>query len=194
MAGANGVRAEFAAGGVGGGSPDCTAGDTPSRLTREASNPNLRNACRLANSAPRLSRACVARSHRSKRVLFLLWKGLALYVAHNQARYLFGCCSLTSQSAEEGWRVFDFLERQKRMHPELVVAPRPEHALEDPPEMRSAEHAGEVELPILFKIYLRFGSKVCGRPAIDREFKTIDYLVVLDVDAMSRGSFRLFFG
>ena len=49
-------------------------------------------------------------------------------------------------------------------------------------------------VPPLFRTYLRYGAKVCGPPAIDRDFKTIDYLVALDVDALSRGSFKLFFG
>src|SRR5262249_18855120 len=34
-----------------------------------------------------LGRACIARAHRNTRVLFLLWKGLAAYVAHNRKRY-----------------------------------------------------------------------------------------------------------
>ena len=124
-------------------------------------------------------------------MLFLLWKGLALYVAHNQARYLFGCCSLTSQDPEEGWQALRFLERNRHVHPELSVAPLPEHALAGKPV---ATDPGEVELPILFKTYLRFGCKVCGRPAIDREFKTIDYFVLMDIDGLSRGVHRMFFG
>lgn len=140
-----------------------------------------------------VGRACVARSHRSKRVLFLLWKGLALYVAHNQARYLFGCCSLTTQDESEGWRAHDSLSRRGHMHPELEVAALAEHRLAargvaEPPE------TDEIELPILFKTYLRFGSKVCGPPAIDREFKTIDYLVLMDIDGLSPSVHRMFFG
>ena len=40
---------------------------------------------------------------------------------------------------------------------------------------------------------MRYGAKVCGEPAIDRQFKTIDYLVLLDVAAMDEHSHRMFF-
>ena len=137
-----------------------------------------------------VGRACVARSHRSKRALFLLWKGLALYVAHNQARYLFGCCSLTSQDPAEGWRALGYLGRNGDLHTELSVLPLEERALPGGP---GAEPSVSVDLPILFKTYLRFGCKVCGRPAIDRDFKTIDFLVLMDIDGLSPRVHRMFF-
>jgi putative hemolysin len=146
----------------------------------------------VLDAAMEVGRACVTREHRSKYVLFLLWKGLAMYVAHNEVRYLFGCCSLTSQDASEGWAVMRFLERRDHIHPELHVSPVPRHSLEmlEPSEDRIEG----VALPILFKTYLRYGAKVCGEPAIDREFKTIDYLVVLDVDTLSPRTRHVFFG
>ena len=136
-----------------------------------------------------LGRACIAGSHRSSVVLFLLWRGLAHYVAHNQLRYLFGCCSLTSQEPAEGSAVLRYLEERGHMHPELGVEPAAGAACPIVPGVEAA-----ARLPALFRTYLRYGARVCGPPAIDRQFKTIDYLVVLDVDAMSRGSFELFFG
>ncbi|MFQ5349658.1 MAG: GNAT family N-acetyltransferase [Thermoanaerobaculia bacterium] len=136
-----------------------------------------------------LGRACIAGSHRSSVVLFLLWKGLAHYVAHNQLRYLFGCCSLTSQDPAEGSAVLRYLEERGHLHPTWRLRPAAGTAC---PIEAGAEAVRA--LPPLFLAYLRYGAKVCGPPAIDREFKTIDYLVVLDVDTLSRGSFELFFG
>ena len=52
----------------------------------------------------------------------------------------------------------------------------------------------EAHIPKLFRTYLRHGAKVCGHPAIDRQFKTIDYLVIFDVAAMDERRFRMFFG
>ena len=136
-----------------------------------------------------VGRACIAESHRSSLVLFLLWRGLAHYVAHNQTRYLFGCCSLTSQDPREGSAVLRYLEDRGHMHPQWRLRPAAGVAC---PIVEGVAPADGV--PPLFRTYLRYGARVCGPPAIDREFKTIDYLVVLDVDALSRGSFRLFFG
>src|SRR2546423_3419199 len=48
-------------------------------------------------SAVEIGRACIAREHRNKQVLFLLWQGLAAYMTHKEKRFFFGCCSLTSQ-------------------------------------------------------------------------------------------------
>jgi putative hemolysin len=74
-------------------------------------------------------------------------------------------------------------------HPEWHVGPVPKAAFPIVPVVPAAS-----SLPVLFRIYLRYGAKVCGLPAIDREFKTIDYLVVLDVDALSRSTHKRFFG
>ena len=39
---------------------------------------------------------------------------------------------------------------------------------------------------MLLRTYLRHGAKVCGPPAVDRLFKTIDYFVVIDADNMAQ--------
>ncbi len=139
-----------------------------------------------------LGRACVASNHRNAQVLFLLWKGLARYVAHNQKRYLFGCCSVTSQKSDEGLRVMELLEREGNLHPSFCVAPRPgfECVADDLP----GRHNREVSVPKLFRIYMHYGAKVCGPPAIDRKFKTIDFLVLFDVFEMDAQTRRMFFG
>ena len=49
-------------------------------------------------------------------------------------------------------------------------------------------------VPKLFATYLRYGAKVCGRPALDRAFGTVDFFVLFDVDAMDPFSRRAFFG
>ncbi|HBF35140.1 TPA: hypothetical protein DDW35_11325, partial [Candidatus Sumerlaeota bacterium] len=36
------------------------------------------------------------------------------------------------------------------------------------------------KLPKLFSAYMRLGAQVISEPAIDREFKTIDFLIMLD--------------
>jgi putative hemolysin len=38
--------------------------------------------------------------------------------------------------------------------------------------------------PRLFRAYLDISAKVCGPPAIDREFKTIDFLTLIDLAHM----------
>ena len=56
--------------------------------------------------------------------------------------------------------------------------------MQEPPRSRA------VDVPQLFATYLRYGALVCGPPAIDREFKTIDYFVLLDTNALDPRTFR----
>jgi putative hemolysin len=145
----------------------------------------------VLDGAMEIGRACVAKEHRSTQVLFLLWKGLALYVAANRRRFLFGCSSLTSQDPEEGKAFMDHLVYHDHLHPMFQIQPQP--GFECYPS--DFENVGnrKVRVPPLFRIYLRHGAKVCGPPAIDREFKTIDFLVLFDVDHMDPKMFETFF-
>jgi putative hemolysin len=45
-------------------------------------------------------------------------------------------------------------------------------------------------MPRLFEGYLNLGGLICGEPALDRRFKTIDYLVVVDTQEMPNGVYR----
>lgn len=138
-----------------------------------------------------IGRACIHRRHRKRTVLFLLWQGLARYMVHNRLRYLFGCCSLTSQDQAAGIRLYRQLVGAGKVRPDLDV-PVLEHArCEAPSEI--VEKGPRVEIPPLFATYLRYGALVCSRPAIDRDFKTIDYLVLMDTATLSR-RIRLIFG
>lgn len=143
-----------------------------------------------------VGRACIAREHRNRQVLFLLWKGLARYLVSTGTRYLFGCCSLTSQDSELGLRVLAHLESRGRLHPRIRVVPQPGHECEGDVEAAAtavAADPGAIEIPSLFRTYLRYGAAVCGPPAIDREFKTLDFLVLLDSDGIAPHSRALFF-
>lgn len=146
----------------------------------------------VLGAAVETGRACVAREHRGRNVLFLLWQGLAAYLTHNRKRYFFGCCSLASQEPRDGLRALNLLERGGHLHPALSVPPLP--GTECAPEGYFVVDDQTVELPRLFEAYLRFGAKVCGPPAIDRAFKTIDFLVLLDAAAVGERTRRLFFG
>lgn len=148
----------------------------------------------VIESAVEVGRACVAREHRNRHVLFLLWRGLAAYMDKNKKRFLFGCCSLTSQDPVEGKRVMDHLISQGLVHETFTVSPQPDWKCYDearPPEVPASDE--KVSLPQLFRIYLRYGARVCGPPAIDRLFKTIDYLIVLDTADLDPDTRKMFF-
>jgi putative hemolysin len=136
----------------------------------------------------------VAKPYRNRHVLFLLWKGLALYLTHNKKRYLFGCCSLTSQDPAEGKRVMEHLRREGFLHPDYRVRPQADWVCYGPDfSLDASALAAKVEVPKLFSLYLRYGAKVCGDPALDRFFKTIDYFVLFDLADLDQESRAMFF-
>ena len=132
---------------------------------------------RLRSQMLELGRACVHREHRDSLVLMLLWKGIFRYAQETGARFLVGCSSLTSQDPAEGMALFRKLRTAHLVREDLRTAPREGHALS------SGQAAGcrAVEAPRLLRTYLELSAKICGPPAIDREFKTIDFLTLLDL-------------
>ena len=136
-----------------------------------------------------LGRACIHLQHRNFAVLNLLWKGIAAYARDHGARYLVGCSSLTSQDAAVGAAAY------QAMAPHLAPAawrtvPLP--ALACPLDTLAAEAP---RIPRLLSAYLALGAAICGPPAIDRAFRTIDFLTWIDVESpaiaalQSRGRF-----
>jgi putative hemolysin len=124
-----------------------------------------------------LGRACIHAEHRNFTVLNLLWKGIAMYARERGARWLIGCSSLTSQDAAVGaaaWR---------RLQPHLAAPAHrtvPVAAYACPLDSVAAEPP---KVPKLLAAYLALGASICGPPAIDREFKTIDFLTLFDLQA-----------
>ncbi len=124
-----------------------------------------------------LGRACVQKRHRNFAVLNLLWKGIASYAQARGTRYLMGCSSLTSQDAAMGAAAF------RRLLPHL--APPDWQTLPQPRRDCAMEESASVrpEIPRLLSAYLGLGAAICGPPAIDRTFGTIDFLTWLDIES-----------
>lgn len=126
-----------------------------------------------------LGRACVHAQHRNLSVLSLLWKGIAAYARERGARYLIGCSSLTSQEPREGASMYRQLEARHLAPEGWRTVPQPSHvcsmeAVAEPPP----------RVPRLLAAYLSIGATICGPPAIDREFKTIDFLTLMDLKGL----------
>ncbi len=141
----------------------------------------------IRNSLVELGRASIHRDHRSFEVLTLLWRGIVSYALQRNARYLIGCSSLTSQCPQEGsdmyWRLREFLAE-----PVLRTSPRPGFRI---PISDAIPETPRINPPRLLRAYLSIGAQICGEPAMDREFKTIDFLTLLDLTKLcSSARFR----
>ena len=77
------------------------------------------------------------------------------------------------------------------MHPTIFVPAQREYECEI--DFSGSSPRGKVKIPQLFRTYLSLGAKVCSPPAVDRRFKTIDFLVLFDVEAMDSSTRKRFF-
>jgi putative hemolysin len=125
-----------------------------------------------------LGRACVHSNHRTLTVLSLLWKGIVNYAAKCGCHYLIGCSSLTSQDPAVGMAAYQDMQRYLAPE-ELRTKPLPAFACETnhPP-------VPAPKIPKLLAAYLTFGAWICGPPAMDQEFKTIDFLTLQDLHSL----------
>ena len=145
-----------------------------------------------------LGRASIDREHRTPEVLMLLWRGIAQYATDMGLRYLLGCSSLNSNDPAEGWQMYRQLENF-RVPREFETAPTAAYAC--PPELQDADAqplpcqtdrsgfparpAAQGKVPKLLKTYLAIGARIAAPPAWDREFRTIDFLTLLDLKLLS---------
>jgi putative hemolysin len=132
----------------------------------------------MRNQIVELGRACIHRDHRSPEVLHLLWRGISRYALANGGRYMMGCCSLNSLDPQMGHAVYASL-KDFMVEPELKTVPTPAFAMPGSVSQLDPQRA-----PKLLRAYLAIGARICGEPAIDREFGTIDFLTLLDLQTL----------
>ncbi len=134
----------------------------------------------------------------------LLWRGIAQYATAMGLRYLLGCSSLNSNDPAEGWQMYRQLEgfrvsaefetdadRSLRMPPRklrfesaetgrtaVVLPERSIVARGYFSGARSNSRQNSQAAEDLFAI----GARIAAPPAWDREFGTIDFLTLLDLN------------
>jgi putative hemolysin len=136
-----------------------------------------------------VGRACVQQQHRNLVVLGMLWKGIADYATANGGGFVLGCSSLTSQDPAVGASAYADMCRKHLAPVEWRTKPLPNF---DCPLTHLASES--VKIPKLLRAYLTLGAKICGPPAIDRQFKTIDFLTLVDLEKMPPLARQRFFG
>lgn len=130
----------------------------------------------LRSDLVELGRACVHRDHRSIIVISLLWKELVRYVIAREGRYMIGCSSLPTVDPAIGRAMYLRFERENQLvEPALRTQPMPNFELPDATPALDCPPP-----PKLLRAYLGVGAKICAPPAIDKEFKTIDFLTMID--------------
>lgn len=134
-----------------------------------------------------LGRSCARKDFRDKALIPLMWEVIAQYVKEHQVRYLFGCGSLYTNDVNEVSECFSLLKQKYYASETFRVNPLANCRFDGIAHggTLNDEQATFLKLPSLIKGYLRLGAVVCGPPALDREFGTTDFFVLLDMQKLS---------
>jgi len=129
-----------------------------------------------------LGRSCARKDFRDRALIPLMWEAIAEQVRMHQVRYLFGCGSLYTTDVGAVDAMFSMLKSHYYAPDAQRVFPVESCRFVGLTEqIRGADEPGQFQkLPSLIKGYLRIGALVGGPPALDREFGTADFFLLLD--------------
>ena len=158
---------------------------------------NLLGLSDIAEDCIEVGRSCVAPEFRSGAVVALLWTGIAQVLRKSKYRFLMGCVSLENEDPAVGWALYEYFKGKGFTSPLLTAVPQEKFLLPRPAEATVQDWVArqkdlEKQIPPLFKGYLRLGTRVCGEPAMDYEFGTIDFMILLDVTTVPERYWRHF--
>jgi L-ornithine Nalpha-acyltransferase len=134
-----------------------------------------------------LGRSCVLAPYRDRRTVELLWHGIWTYVRHHGVDVMFGCASLEGTDPDQCALPLSFLHHHAAAPPEWRARALPRRYVPMDRLPREAIDARRAlhSLPPLIKGYLRVGATFGDGAVIDRQFGTIDVLVILPVEAIN---------
>lgn len=130
-----------------------------------------------------LGRSCVLATHRTKRVIELLWRGLLAYIRAYQIDVMFGCASFPGADPSEHAYALSYLAYYAGAEDEWTATARRDRYVSmamidknqlDPKKAREG-------LSPLIKGYLRLGARFGDGAVVDRSFNTTDVFVVMPI-------------
>ena len=132
-----------------------------------------------------LGRSCVLESHRSKKTIQLLWRGITAYLTQHDLTTLFGCASFPGRDpaahAEALSCLYHFNSGEEadpkvraldHLHSEMNLIPK------DEVNTRQALR----NMPPLIKAYLRLGGVFGDGAVVDEQFGTVDVFVAVHME------------
>ncbi len=137
-----------------------------------------------------IGRACISREFRKTNMMGLLWEGIYSYMGSISARYVFGCSSVMTMDRVELAALHSYLYGSGYYRNDLGIKPLKKYVIRTLWEdMEAIERLGETRvtgmakavLPRLVQDYFKFGARVCGEPALDKNFKCADIFTILDL-------------
>jgi len=155
---------------------------------------DLRNIKKLNCEMLELGRSCIHKDYRNQNVLDLLWQAIADYMLKHKAKYTFGCASLRTTDPKDVSEIFAFLKKRFYSDEKFRVYPLEKNKLIGL-DLDSNKGGKRIlrKLPPLIQAYLKLGAKICGMPAVNPEFNTSVFFMLLDVENISNSYKKHFF-
>ncbi len=134
-----------------------------------------------------LGRSCVAREHRNRPTMQLMWLGISAYVFHYDIEIMFGCASLAGTDVDAVAGQLSYLHHYHRAPDTFCPVALPGRYVEmnrlakdaiDPRRMLAS-------LPPLIKGYLRLGGFVGEGAVVDEQFNTIDVCIQVKTELVT---------
>lgn len=129
-----------------------------------------------------LGRSCVDFEYRNRRVINLLWQGIAHYCINYDIRLMFGCASLPGKNKDAHTLPLSYLYHNylapARIRPKALPERHVDMNLLSPKEI--VEKDAVKMVPPLIKGYLRIGGFVGDGAVIDEQFNTTDVCIVVE--------------
>ncbi len=150
-----------------------------------------------------LGRSCVARDHRNRPTMQIMWRGITNYVHHYNILMMFGCASLPGTDPDAHAQPLSYLHHF-HMAPEIyrprALASRyvsmdrmPADAIDKRATLSSLDKRATLSgLPPLIKGYLRLGGFIGDGAVIDEQFNTTDVCVLVKTDLVTEKYSRHF--
>lgn len=134
-----------------------------------------------------IGRACIDSENRCAIICALLWQGLGHYIDKTDSKWVFGCSSVFETEPEQVARAYSYFLENHYEDIGIRVRPLEKYTYENLAghlaEYRASGGEGDpCAVPPLVRFYFKAGAIMLGEPALDREFKCIDFFTLLDTD------------
>jgi putative hemolysin len=133
-----------------------------------------------------LGRACIEKEYRVSGALMMLWKGIFEYAKLLDVSYIFGCSSIKEINFYEVARICNKFIKEGYAK-DLRIDPIDEYKIDkfdSYVELVDNQEPKE-KIPVLFRSYLKAGVTIHKEPAIDKDFKCIDFFTMLKFNNMN---------
>lgn len=161
---------------------------------------HMKHITKLPGNKLELGRACVHKDYRNGITIALLWEGIKEYLLRSDTRYMFGCSSVKTMDRDKIFSMICYFRKNGHMSEQTKIKPKGKfkiHGIRKYIRHGCSKYYDEqVEaevkdmVPSLLNSYLKAGAKICGIPALDRSFRCVDFLTLLDVEQLTQSYAR----